>query len=251
MTFIWLTLCWFLTLDKYSSTLLSTCRRYETIYFVCSEIRKKFFKFVSLSIRKRFFEYLNELRTATRLIESTIKHLRWLLENQFKLVKQTSQNKLFKSFLFLFVLKAHEKDMIQIDLFNESVDSLLVSLLQWHFSSMQWSIYSHCSIYQWINLSHVSVSISESATRADNDWSRRQSQSFDSESATKAWTRQALLHACSRDESTVSLLQRRVRYWSRHRVSHSIVSLLEQHLKWVCYKRLSLYFSIFYIVSRL
>jgi len=51
----------------------------------------------------------------------------------------------------------------------------------------------------------------------------------DSESATKAWTKQALLHACSRDESTVSLLQRRVRYWPRHRVSHSIVSLLQWH----------------------
>ncbi len=36
--------------------------------------------------------------------------------------------------------------------------------------------------------------------------------------------------------STVSLLQWRVRYWSRHRVSHSIVSLLERHSKWVCYK---------------
>jgi len=60
----------------------------------------------------------------------------------------------------------------------------LVSLLQWHdqnqslqwasqFSSsesatktlsMQWSIYSHCSIYQWIDLSRVSVSTSESAS---------------------------------------------------------------------------------------
>ncbi len=44
-----------------------------------------------------------------------------------------SQNKLFKPSFSLFVLKAHEKDTIQIDLFNESVDSLLsleVSLLQ-------------------------------------------------------------------------------------------------------------------------
>ncbi len=60
----------------------------------------------------------------------------------------------------------------------------LVSLLQWHdqnqslqwasrFSSsesatktlsMQWSIYSHRFIYQWINLSCVSVSTSESAS---------------------------------------------------------------------------------------
>ncbi len=51
-------------------------------------------------------------------------------------MKQMSQNKLFKLSLFFFVLKAHEKDMIQIDFFNESVDFLLVSLLQWHLSSM-------------------------------------------------------------------------------------------------------------------
>jgi len=38
MTFIWLALCWFLTVDKCSSTtLLSTCRRYEITYFVHSE----------------------------------------------------------------------------------------------------------------------------------------------------------------------------------------------------------------------
>jgi len=36
--------------------------------------------------------------------------------------------------------------------------------------------------------------------------------------------------------STVSLLQWRVWYWSHHRVSHLIVSLLERHSKWVCYK---------------
>jgi len=38
MTLIWLALCWSLTVDKCSSTtLLSTCRRYEIIYFVHSE----------------------------------------------------------------------------------------------------------------------------------------------------------------------------------------------------------------------
>ncbi len=38
MTFIWLALCWSLTVDKCSSTtLLSTCRRYEITYFVHSE----------------------------------------------------------------------------------------------------------------------------------------------------------------------------------------------------------------------
>ncbi len=66
---------------------------------------------------------------------------------------------------------------------------------------------------------------------------------FDSESATKARTKQALLHACSRHESEVSLLQKRVRYWSRCWVNHSIVSLLERHSKWVCYNDIKTQFS--------
>ncbi len=38
MTFIWLALCWSLTVNKCSSTtLLSTCRGYEITYFVYSE----------------------------------------------------------------------------------------------------------------------------------------------------------------------------------------------------------------------
>ena len=38
MTFIWLALCWLLTVDKCSSTtLLSTCKWYEIIYLVHSE----------------------------------------------------------------------------------------------------------------------------------------------------------------------------------------------------------------------
>jgi len=37
--------------------------------------------------------------------------------------------------------------------------SRLVSLLQWHSSSMQWHIYSHRSIYQWIDLPHVHVQL--------------------------------------------------------------------------------------------
>ena len=38
MTFIWLALCWLLTVDKCSSTtLLSICKWYEIIYFVHSE----------------------------------------------------------------------------------------------------------------------------------------------------------------------------------------------------------------------
>ena len=66
---------------------------------------------------------------------------------------------------------------------------------------------------------------------------------FNSEFATKTWTKQVLLHACSKHESEVSLLQRRVWYWSCCRVNHSIVSLLERHLKWVCYNDIRTQFS--------
>ncbi len=73
-------------------------------------------------------------------------------------MKQTSENKLFNSFLFLFILnQAHESDeskqSVSSDQISESIttnDVLIVSLLQWHSSSMQWSIYFHCLIYQWI-----------------------------------------------------------------------------------------------------
>ncbi len=39
----------------------------------------------------------------------------------------------------------------------------LVSLLQWHLSSMQWFIYSHRSTYQWIDSPISSRATSESA----------------------------------------------------------------------------------------
>ncbi len=72
-------------------------------------------------------------------------------------MKQMSENKLFNSSLFLFVLnQAHESDeskqSVSSDQISESAttnDILIMSLLQWHSSSMQWSIYSHHLIYQW------------------------------------------------------------------------------------------------------
>ncbi len=72
-------------------------------------------------------------------------------------MKQTSENKLFNSFLFLFVSnQARESDeskqSVSSDQISESAttnDVLIVSLLQWHSSSMQWSTYSHRLIYQW------------------------------------------------------------------------------------------------------
>ena len=73
-------------------------------------------------------------------------------------MKQMSENKLFNSFLSLFALnQAHESDeskqSVSSDQISESAttnDVLIVSLLQWHSSSMQWSTYLHRLIYQWI-----------------------------------------------------------------------------------------------------
>ncbi len=159
MTFIWLALCRLLTLDKYSSTLLLTCRWYETIYFVCSEIRKK------------FFEYLNELRTVAHRIN----------DKESSLIAWEST-------------QAHESDeskqSVSFDQISESASktwfesissmSKLTSESASKTLSMRWSIYLHCFINQRIDLSCVSVSTSKSATKADNDWSRWQSQSLDS-----------------------------------------------------------------------
>ncbi len=72
-------------------------------------------------------------------------------------MKQTSENKLFNSSLSLFVSnQAHEsgesKQFVSSDQISESTttnDVLIVSLLQWHSSSMQWSIYLHRLTYQW------------------------------------------------------------------------------------------------------
>jgi len=153
----------------------------------------------------------------------------------------------------------------------------LVSLLQWHLFSMQWSIRSHRSTHQWIwsyvhmqlvsllqwwvqsrSLQWASRSVSLLQWhRQCNDLSSHRSiyQWIDSsisshatsESASMTSFVNAMIYkhiALSISESIyleflcqlVSLLQRRVRYWSRHQVSHSIVSLLERHSKWVCYK---------------
>ncbi len=99
-----------------------------------------------------------KISCSTRLRESTIKNLRELLENQLILMKQTSENKLFNPFLSLFASnQARESDeskqSVPSDQISEPAttnDVLIVSLLQWHSSSMQWSIYSHRLTYQWI-----------------------------------------------------------------------------------------------------
>ncbi len=82
-------------------------------------------------------------------------------------------------FLSLFALKAREsgesKQSVSSDQFSESAtnDALVVSLLQWHSSSMQWHIYSHRSIYQWINLSHVHMQLVSLLQWQVDSWSLR------------------------------------------------------------------------------
>ncbi len=82
-------------------------------------------------------------------------------------MKQTSENKLFNSSLFLFASNqaresGESKQSVLSDQISESAttnDVLIVSLLQWYSSSMQWSTYSHRSTYQWIDLPHVHVQL--------------------------------------------------------------------------------------------
>ncbi len=82
-------------------------------------------------------------------------------------------------FLSLFALKAHESDeskqSVSSDQFSESVtnDVLVVSLLQWYSSSMQWHIYSHRSTYQWINLPHVHMQLVSLLQWQVDSWSLR------------------------------------------------------------------------------
>ncbi len=66
----------------------------------------------------------------------------------------------------LFLYQNLSMSLLQWQVDDQSLQwaSRLVSLLQWHFSSMWWLIYSHCSIYQWINLLTRSHATSESAS---------------------------------------------------------------------------------------
>jgi len=82
-------------------------------------------------------------------------------------------------------------------------------------SSMQWSTYSHHSINQQINLPHVSVSTSKSASMTQFELI-----SFLSKSTSES---------ASITRSIVSLLQEQIMIDLVDRASHSIVSLLQRH----------------------
>ncbi len=82
-------------------------------------------------------------------------------------MKQTSENKLFNPSLFLFAPNqacesGESKQSVSSDQISEPAttnDVLIVSLLQWHSSSMRWSTYPHRPTYQWIGLPHVHVQL--------------------------------------------------------------------------------------------
>ncbi len=69
---------------------------------------------------------------------------------------------------------------LSVNLTRHWVHMQLVSLLQWHLSSMQWLSYSHHSIYQWIDLSTHSHATSESATKTRSILILSSSQSLNS-----------------------------------------------------------------------
>ncbi len=88
----------------------------------------------SIESTTRLFELLENLSLIkyakfTWSIESTIKNLRWLLENQLILVKQTSENNLFNLFF-----SSSWKLMNQMSQNNLYRQINLVSLLQMMFS---------------------------------------------------------------------------------------------------------------------
>jgi len=88
----------------------------------------------SIKSTTRLFELLENLSLIKyakfiRSIESTIKNLRWLLENQLILVKQTSENNLFNLFL-----SSSWKLVNQTSQNNLCRQINLVSLLQMMFS---------------------------------------------------------------------------------------------------------------------
>jgi len=84
----------------------------------------------SIESTTRLFELLENLPLIkyakfTRSIESTIKNIHWLLENQLILMKQTSENNLFN-----FFLSSSRKLMNQASQNNLCHQINLVSLLQ-------------------------------------------------------------------------------------------------------------------------
>ncbi len=73
MTSLWLALDWLLTVDKCSSTtLLSTCRRYEIIYFVYSENSQEILWITFIKTHLQIYSNLSNQSLNLTTIKSTL-----------------------------------------------------------------------------------------------------------------------------------------------------------------------------------
>ncbi len=146
MTFIWLALCWSLTVDKcLSTTLLSTCRWYEIIYFVHSENSQEILWITFIKIHIQIYSNLSNQSLNLITIKSI--YLFLSLSQWHATLNQSSHEQLIcleallvnEFFLFLSMLQqnfrmslSHETS-IQV---NNFVNKLLISQTR---SSRCWS----------------------------------------------------------------------------------------------------------------
>jgi len=182
-----------------------------------------------------------------------------LLENQFILVKQMSENKLFNSFLSLFASNqaresGESKQSVSSDQISESAttnDVLIVSLLQWHSSSMQWSTYFHRLTYQWtwfyVHMQIVSL-LQWQVESWSLQWASRLVSLLQWHSSSMQWS--IYFHCLTYQwiwfyvhMQIVSLLQWQAESWSLRWASR-LVSLLQWHsssMQWHIYSHRSIY----------
>ncbi len=116
-----------------------------------------------------------------------------------------------------------------------SVHVQLVSLLQWHLFSMRWPTRSHRSTYQWIDSPISSRATSEPASMT----SILNAMIYSLSSLYPPVNLVIRSHATSEpatmtSSKSISSMSKSISEPAS--MTHSIVSLLERHSKWVCYK---------------
>ncbi len=116
-----------------------------------------------------------------------------------------------------------------------SVHVQLVSLLQWHLFSMRWSTRSHRSTYQWIDSPISSRATSESASMTSilNAMIYSLSSLYPSVNLIIR-SRATSEPATMTSPKSISSMSKSISESAS--MTRSIVSLLERHSKWVCYK---------------
>ncbi len=170
-----------------------------------------------------------------------------------------SENKLFNSFLSLFASNqacesGESKQSVSSDQISEPAttnDVLIVSLLQWHSSSMQWSTYFHRLTYQWIwfyvHMQIVSL-LQWQAESWSLQWASRLVSLLQWHSSSMQWPTYS--HRLTYQWTwfyvhmqIVSLLQWQAESWSLQWASR-LVSLLQWHsssMQWHIYSHRSTY----------